>query len=150
MASLNKVMLIGNLGRDIELRYTPSGQARAEFSMATSRNFKRNDEWVEETDWHNIVMWGERAERAAEQLRKGKQVYVEGRLSTRSWDDEKTGDKKYRTEVIADRVFALGRKEEGETPSFVPPAEGFGSTEPVPSPTTGTQKGINDFDDLPF
>ncbi len=97
---LNKVMLIGNLGRDAETRHTPSGAAVTNFSIATARRIKdQSGEWRDETDWHDIVLW--RGENVAPYLLKGTQVYVEGRLQTRSWEDQ-SGQKKYRTEVVVD------------------------------------------------
>jgi len=105
--SVNKVILVGNLGKDAETKFTPSGVAKTTFSVATSRRWKDNQtgEWKEETDWANIVLW--RSENVANYLTKGKQVYVEGRLSTRSYDD-KDGQKKWITEVVADEVILLG------------------------------------------
>lgn len=105
--SVNKVILLGNLGKDAETKFTPSGVARTTFSIATTRRFKDNQtgEWKDETDWHNIVLW--RSENLANYLLKGKQVYVEGRLQTRSYDD-KDGNKRYMTEVVADDVILLG------------------------------------------
>ena len=98
---LNKVMLIGNLGRDAETRFTPNGTSVTNFSVATSRRLKdgQTGEWRDETDWHDIVLW--KAENLAQYLTKGTQVYVEGRLQTRSWEDQ-NGQKRYRTEVVAD------------------------------------------------
>ncbi|MBM3798027.1 MAG: single-stranded DNA-binding protein [Acidobacteria bacterium] len=112
--SVNKVILVGNLGKDAETRFTPQGTARTTFSVATTRRWKdqQTGEWKDETDWHNIVLW--RSENVANYLTKGKQVYVEGRLSSRSYDD-KDGNKKYITEVVADEVILLGgRGGEGE------------------------------------
>lgn len=108
MASLNKVMLIGNAGRDPELRYMANGTAQSSFSLAVSRGIRKDDgTWDNETDWFNVVVWGERAEKLGERVTKGQQVYVEGRLSIRSWDGD-DGKKQYRTEVIANSVLALG------------------------------------------
>jgi single-strand DNA-binding protein len=113
MASLNKVMLIGNAGRDAELRYLATGTAQANFSIAVSRNQRGPDgEWKEETDWFNIVVWREQAERVSQWLTKGRQIYVEGRIQIRTWDNDQ-GMKQYRTEVIAERVLPLGRNEQG-------------------------------------
>ena len=105
--SVNKVTLIGNLGRDAETKFTPAGVARTTFSIATSRRWKdqQTGEWKEETDWHNVVLW--RQENLANYLTKGKQIYLEGRLQTHSYDD-KDGRKIYRTEVIAEDVILLG------------------------------------------
>lgn len=126
MASLNKVMLIGNAGRDCELRYTQSGVAQAQFSLACS--YKAKDK--EETEWFNVVLFRETAEKLSQYITKGKSVYVEGRLQTRSWETD--GQKHYRTEVIANSIQLLGG-----------------------APTAGTaprQAAQEDFDvdDLPF
>ena len=114
MASLNKVMLIGNLGKDPEVRTIPSGVKVANFSIATSSSYTGKDgNRVEKTEWHNIVMWRGLAEVAEKYLKKGNPVYIEGRLETRSWEDQ-TGTKKYMTEVIADNMVMLGgRRSEG-------------------------------------
>ena len=115
MASLNKVMLIGNAGKDAELRYLANGTAQAKFSLAVNRNFKGADgEWKEETEWFNVVMWAGLAERISQYVTKGKQVYVEGRLSTHSWDDDQ-GVKHYMTEVIANDLKFLDRREAGQS-----------------------------------
>ena len=113
MASLNKVMLIGNAGKDAELRYLANGTAQAQFSLAVNRNYKGpDDQWKEETEWFNIVAWAALAERLSQTVTKGKQIYVEGRFQTRSWDDDQ-GVKHYRTEVIANSVLPLGPREGG-------------------------------------
>lgn len=109
MGSLNKVMLIGNLGKDPEVRAIPSGAKVANFSIATTENYNdKNGQRVEKTEWHNIVMWRGLAEVAEKYLKKGSQIYVEGRLQTRSWDDQ-NGQKKYMTEIVADNMVMLGR-----------------------------------------
>ena len=118
MGSLNKVMLIGNLGKDPEVRAIPSGAKVANFSIATSENYTdKNGQKVEKTEWHNIVMWRGLAEIAEKYLRKGSQIYIEGRLQTRTWDDQ-NGQKRYTTEIIADQMQMLGsprgRSEGGE------------------------------------
>src|SRR5918995_338336 len=106
--SLNKVQLIGNVGRDPEMRYLQSGEPVTTFSVATNRRWTRQDGHPrEETEWHNIVAWRKLAEQCTEYLSKGRKVYVEGRLQTRSWDDQATGQKRYRTEVVADRMLLL-------------------------------------------
>jgi single-strand DNA-binding protein len=110
MASLNKVMLIGNLGKDPEVRYTTSGTAVASFSLATSERFKnKSGEWEERTEWHNVVLWGRQAEVAGEYLAKGKTVYIEGRLQTRKWQD-KEGRDRYTTEVVGEKMQMLGAR----------------------------------------
>ena|SRR5579883_1501610 len=111
--SVNKVILVGRLGKDAETKFTPSGQSVSNFTLATNRRWKdqQSGDWKEETDWHNVVLW--RAENLANYLTKGKQVYVEGRLQTRSYDD-KEGKKRYVTEVVAEDVILLGGRGEGE------------------------------------
>ena len=108
--SINKVILIGNLGRDVETKYTPSGAAVAKFSLATTEKFKGKDgQWAEKTEWHNIVLWQKLAEIAGEYLKKGSKVYVQGRLQTHSWD--KDGTKHYMTEVVGDELVLLDARE---------------------------------------
>ena len=108
---VNKVILIGNLGRDPEVRSTPSGQPVASFTVATSRRWRdKNNQKQEQTEWHNIVVWGKQAEIAGQYLTKGKQVYIEGRLQTRSWEDRQSGEKKYRTEIVCDSFQMLGTR----------------------------------------
>jgi len=114
MASVNKVIVLGNLGRDPELRYTPSGAAVCNVSIATTRNWKSKDsgERQEETEWHRVVFYDRLAEIAGEYLKKGRPVYVEGRLKTRKWTD-KDGVEKYTTEIMADNMQLLGGREGG-------------------------------------
>ncbi|HEY0514164.1 MAG TPA: single-stranded DNA-binding protein [Thermoanaerobaculia bacterium] len=108
---VNKVILIGNLGRDPEVRSTPSGQPNAKFTLATNRKWRdKNGQKQEQTEWHNIVVWGKQAEIAGQYLTKGKQIYLEGRIQTRSWDDRNTGEKKYMTEIICDNFQMLGQR----------------------------------------
>ncbi len=159
--SLNKCMIIGNLGRDPEMRYTPSGQAVTQFTVATNRRWKgQNDEWQEETEWFRIVVWAQQAERVAERLRKGNKVYVEGRIQTRQWEDQ-TGQKRYTTELIANQVTSLERRER-EDSDFPPPDEARTSEARPASPgasgsasaPSGQQRpgpaAGDDYDDLPF
>ena len=108
MGSVNKVILVGNLGRDAELRYTPGGAAVATLNLATTEVWNdKGGQRQEKTEWHRIVLWGKQAESLQEYLTKGKQIYVEGRLQTRQWDD-KDGNKRYTTEIKADRITLLG------------------------------------------
>jgi single-strand DNA-binding protein len=125
MGSLNKVMLIGNLGRDPEVRYTQSGAPVANFTMATTDrwNDAGTGEKKERTEWHRIVVWGKQAEIVGEYMRKGKQVYVEGTLQTREWTDRE-GNKRYTTEVRAQRVQMLGRAGDAPEPVHAPEDEG--------------------------
>jgi single-strand DNA-binding protein len=139
--SLNKVMLIGNLGKDPELRYTGSGVAVATFSLATNESWKDQEGALQErTEWHNIVAWRKLAEIAGEYLRKGRKVFIEGRIQTRSYDDKNTGAKKYITEIVADNLILLDPKPagQGEGQSYSAP--------PEPSGDAGAGKG----EDLPF
>ncbi len=150
MAGLNKVILIGNIGRDPELRYTASGQPVANFSLATSESWTNRDgEREQRTEWHRIVAWGRLAEICGEHLSKGKQVYIEGRLQTREWED-RDGNKRRTTEVTAQQLLMLGRR--GDAPSGGGP-----ETDDAPSgdgpetegpPESGPKEGGPD--DIPF
>jgi single-strand DNA-binding protein len=155
--SVNKVILVGRLGRDAETKFTPGGTAVTKFSVATSRRWKdkQSGEWKEETDWTNIVLW--QAENLANYLTKGKQVYVEGRIHTRTYDD-KDGKKVYSTEVVADDVILLGGPGDsagrsGGGDEFAQPVsmprgpQGGASRQPAPQEDYG--QGITD-DDVPF
>ncbi|HEY8021127.1 MAG TPA: single-stranded DNA-binding protein [Thermoanaerobaculia bacterium] len=149
---LNKVMLIGNLGRDPEVRSTPSGQPVASFTLATNRKWKdKNGQRQEQTEWHNIVCWGRQAEVAGQYLTKGKQIYVEGRLQTRSWEDKQSGEKKYRTEIVCDNFQMLGQRGGGdyEGGRGGHPADGPGFEEGGPS-SGGGGMGEAEDDDIPF
>jgi single-strand DNA-binding protein len=118
MASLNKVMLIGNLGKDPEVRAIPSGVKVANFSIATTEKYNdKEGQRVEKTEWHNIVMWRGLAEVAEKYLKKGNSVFIEGRLQTRSWEDQ-SGQKKYMTEVVADNMVMLGGRKDGGGGSY--------------------------------
>lgn len=157
---VNKVILLGNLGRDPEVRYTQSGSAVANFSLATTRAYKSGEEWKEETEWHNIVVFGRVAERCGEYLQKGSQVYIEGRLQTRKWED-KEGNSRSTTEVVANEVQFLGRTKGagGEGGGFGGPrgpgsggtrggsGGGAGGGDDFPGPDTG---GFDPNDDVPF
>jgi single-strand DNA-binding protein len=154
--SVNKVILLGNLGRDAETKFTASGVACTTFSVATSYRWKdqQTGEWKEDTDWHNVVLW--RQENLANYLTKGKQVYVEGRLKTRSYDD-KDGKKVYRTEVVADDVLLLGGRGEGAPEEARGPVSMPRNAQPrrssAPAPASAEESpfepGITD-DDVPF
>jgi single-strand DNA-binding protein len=112
--SVNKVILVGNLGKDPEVKYTPQGTPVAKLTVATNERYKDKDgNWQDRTEWHNIVLWQRLAEIAGEYLKKGGKVYIEGRLQTRSWDDKQTGQKKYMTEVVANDLVLLGGRGEG-------------------------------------
>ena len=144
MASLNKVMLIGNLGKDPEMRFATSGTAVAKFSIATSERTKDkvSGEWVEKTEWHNIVLFGKQAELAGEFLSKGKTVYIEGRLQTQKY--EKDGIMRYNTEIVGDKIEFLSPKSEGarRNPESAPGPTNVSNSYAEPTP-------FNE-DDIPF
>lgn len=146
MASVNKVILVGNLGRDPETRYMPDGAALANVAVATTFawNDKASGEKKEETEWHRVTFRGRLAEIAGEYLKKGSQVYIEGRLRTRKWQD-KEGQDRYTTEIVAERMQMLGRREgSGDAASQREPKEPAG----VAEPKAGQKKPAGKFDDL--
>jgi single-strand DNA-binding protein len=155
--SLCKVTLIGNLGRDPEMRYTPDGRPVTQFSVAVNRNTKNQaGEWLEETEWFRITVWGNQAERTAENLKKGSKIYVEGRFRTREWEAQ-DGQKRTALEVTADNVINLERRprEEGGDGSFGASNGGERAERPTPAaaPAGGSRGGGRDdteLDDLPF
>jgi len=141
---LNKVILIGNLGRDPEVRYTPGGLAVANFSMATSETWTNKEgEKETRTEWHRIVAWGKLGEICGEYLSKGKQVYIEGRIQTREWED-KEGNKRYTTEIIALQMLMLGSRESADEPRQSPSSDM--ETPNLPEPPISKTKD----DDIPF
>ncbi len=147
MASLNKVMLIGNLGKDPEVRYTAAGTAVASFSVATSERYKsKSGDWEEKTEWHNVVLWGRQAEVAGEWLAKGKTVYIEGRLQTRKWQD-KDGRDRYTTEVVGEKMQMLSPKGEGGGRQGGRPA---GEAESFGAGPSYDEPAFNPDDDIPF
>ncbi len=150
--SVNKVILIGHLGRDAETRYTPAGVPVTRFTLATNRRVKdaSTGEWKDETDWHNITVW--RQENLAQYLTKGKQVYVEGRLQTRSYDDRETGQKRYITEVVADEIFLLGSRGDAGGVDFDAGERTAAPPKPRPEPSREEPdlSGPITDDDVPF
>ncbi len=165
MASVNKVILVGNLGRDPEVRYMPNGEAVCNFSIATTENWKdKSGVKQEKTEWHNIVMYRRLAEIAGEYLKKGRPVYVEGRLQTRKW--EKDGVTRYSTEIIGDQMQMLGSKGDGGATSYdggqdsppedynqAPPREAASkpAAQPASSAAAGGGAAFDNFDDdIPF
>ena len=134
---VNKVILLGNLGKDPEVKYTQSGMAVARFSLATTERAKDKDgNWQDKTEWHNVVAFGRTAEVAGEYLKKGRTVYIEGAIRTSSWDDKESGQKKYRTEIIVNDLIMVGGQREG--------GEGGGS--PYGGSRGGASKSANNFD----
>jgi len=155
MASVNKVILIGNLGKDPETRYLPSGDAVTNFSIATTEKWKsKSGEQQEHTEWHRISMCGKVAEIAGEYLKKGSPVYVEGRIRTRKWQDKESGQDKYSTEIVADRMQLLGSRgggSGGAEPMAREPATAAagGSSKPQAAGKKGGAFDQMD-DDIPF
>ena len=148
MASINKVILIGNLGRDPEVRYTTNGKAVANFTMATTEKWKdAQGERQEKTEWHRIVVWGKQAEIAGEYLRKGRSVYVEGSLQTREWTD-RDGNKRYTTEINAQRFQMLGSPRGERDAQPQPQPVGVSAQDAQDAPAAG--QGGYEEDDIPF
>ena len=141
--SMNKVILIGRLGNDPELKYTPNGTAQAQISLATSEKWKDSDgNQKEKTEWHRIVAWRRQAEFVGEWLKKGQLVSIEGKLQTRSWEQD--GQKKYMTEIVADTITMLGSRAEGGSGSST------GGPPKTQEPPASTDNIDDDDDDLPF
>lgn len=169
MASVNKVILVGNLGRDPEVRYSPEGSAICNLSVATTSQWKdkTSGERKEETEWHRVVMYNRLAEIAGEYLKKGRSVYIEGRLKTRKWQDKDTGADRYSTEIVADQMQMLGGREGGgegggyggggggydDAPQRAPrqQAQRPAPQRPAPQPAGGGAANLTDMDDdIPF
>jgi single-strand DNA-binding protein len=157
--SVNKVILIGNLGKDPEVQYTPQGTPVAKITLATNERFKdKSGEWQDRTEWHNVVLWQRLAEIAGEYLKKGGKVYIEGRLQTRSWDDKTSGQKKYMTEVVANDLVLLGGRGEGagagdsSSSRGVSASAGGGNNfdQRVPEPEPAGAAGPITDEDIPF
>lgn len=143
--TVNRVILVGRLGKDPEIKYTPSGMAMATFSLATDENRKDAEgKRQTQTEWHNIVLWGKQAEIAGEFLKKGKLVYLEGRLQTRTWEDQQGGGQRHKTEVIGDRFVMLGARMDGGE-SAAPSA----TSSAVPTQQETPERSAED-EDLPF
>ena len=150
MGSVNKAILVGNLGRDAELRYTTGGTAVANFSIATSEswNDKQTGERREHTEWHRICLWGPSAERLQQYLVRGKQICVEGRIQTRQWED-RDGNKRYTTEIRADRITLLGRRGDAdEAPEQGPTNDSAGGG--ADAGGSAAQRPEIEDDDIPF
>jgi single-strand DNA-binding protein len=154
--SVNKVILVGNLGKDPEVKYTPSGTAVARLTLATNERFKdKSGEWQDRTEWHNLVLWQRQAEIAGEYLKKGSKIYVEGRLQTRSWEDQQTKQKRYMTEVVVNDLVLLSGRGEGAAGddsagrSRAAAAGGNNFDQRVPEPEPAGASPITD-DDIPF
>ena len=153
MAGINKVILIGNLGKDPEVRYLDSGVAVANITLATTENYKNKEgERVSQTEWHDIVLWRGLAEIAEKYLKKGSSVYIEGKIRTRKWED-KDGNNRYRTEILANNMTMLGGRNSGEVVSSSeeikdkPEEDSSGPSDIISSPDSSK---IDNTDDLPF
>jgi single-strand DNA-binding protein len=154
--SVNKVILLGNLGKDPEVKYTPSGTPVAKFTIATNERFKdKEGQWQDRTEWHNITAWARTAEIAGEYLKKGSKVYIEGSLRTHSWDDKQTGQKKYMTEIVVNDLVLLGGRGEGagESGGFsrgsAAGGNSFDQQTPEHEPAPAMSTPISD-EDIPF
>src|SRR5579864_467921 len=152
---VNKVILIGNLGKDPEVKYTQGGMAVARFSVATTDRVKdKEGNWQDKTEWHNLVAFQRTAEIAAEYLKKGRTVYIEGRLHSDSWDDKETGQKKYKTEIIINDLVLLGGRDpggEGGGGGRASKPSGFDQSAPEPEHSQAPPSGAEITDeDIPF
>jgi single-strand DNA-binding protein len=155
MKSVNKVILIGNVGKDPEVKYTPSGTAVANFSIATNDRFKdKEGQWQDRTEWHRVVAWQRTAEIVGEYVKKGSSVYIEGKLQTRSWDDKETGQKKYMTEIWVNDLVLLGGRSAGDESGARTRSASAGFDQRVPepagTPVASAQPGEITDDDIPF
>ncbi len=140
--SVNKVILVGNVGQDPEVKYTASGVPVAKVSLATNERFKdKNDAWQDRTEWHSVVAWQRLAEIVGEYVRKGSKLYIEGKLQTSTWEDKQSGERKFRTEIVARDIVLLGSRDSGAEGRAEAPGE-ESNTEPVAS-------GVAD-SDIPF
>jgi len=150
--TVNKVILVGRLGKDPELRSIPSGTSVAKFSLATDERFTdKNGDKQERTEWHNVVVWGKLAEICGQYLRKGKLVYIEGSIRTDSWDDKETGVKKYRTEIVANTMQMLDKKGDDEGGYSGGGGGGYRKSTPAGASNSGGRgPEIEDDDEVPF
>jgi single-strand DNA-binding protein len=160
MAGINKVILVGNLGKDPEVRTLESGVKVAQFSLATSESYKdKEGNWQDKTEWHNLVLWRFLAERAEQNLKKGMQIYVEGKLNTRSWVDQNQ-QTRYTTDIVVEKFIMLGKRTDSNNMPPIPsqeeysaPKQNQNSSTPTPTTETSTQAPnpvADEDDDLPF
>jgi single-strand DNA-binding protein len=131
MRGVNKVFLLGSVGKDPEIRATAGGTPVANFSLATSDRTKKGDEWVDSTEWHNLVAFARTAEVIRDYVKKGSQLFIEGKIQTRSWDDKTSGEKKYRTEILVNELTLLGKPEGGQSSAQRPAATATNSRTPT-------------------
>lgn len=138
--SVNKVILVGNVGKDPDIKYTPSGKALAKFSLATNENYKdRAGEWQDRAEWHNIIAWERVAEVVGDYVQQGTKLYIEGRLQTSSWEDRQSGEKRFRTEIVAHNLLLLGN---GRTDAQPRSAQANGQHTPQPEEYEFEDSGI--------
>lgn len=141
--SVNKVILVGNVGQDPEVKYTPSGNPVAKFSLATNERFKdRSNEWQERTEWHNVIAWQRLAEIVGEHVKKGSKLYIEGKLETSSWDDRQSGSKRYRTEIVVRDIVLLGAHDDAEDRDDLKKRNGHEHQQTHPSSSEITDQDI--------
>lgn len=155
---INEVRLLGNITNDPDLRFTPSGAAVLSFGVATNRRYKKGEEWVDDVTYHNIVVWGQRAQSLAQRVKKGTRLFVSGRLQTRSWDGQ-DGKKQYKTEIVSDDISLVSRYNEGPMsgnaggdnidPASIPGMKSAASI-PQPDAPSGDDNVEIDPDELPF
>src|SRR5215469_9907183 len=148
--SVNKVILVGNVGKDPDIKYTPSGVPVAKVSLATNEKYKdKSGEWQERTEWHNLVFWQRLAEIVGEYVKKGSKVYVEGRLQTSSWEDKQSGEKKYRTEIVVADLVLLGANGNGNGEHSRPAANATTVRQELHHDPVEGETGITD-EEIPF
>lgn len=149
--SVNKVILLGNVGKDPEIRATPNGTIVASFSLATTDRTKdQSGNWTDKTEWHNLVAFQRTAEIIRDYVKKGSKLYVEGKLQTRSWDDKNTGEKKYRTEIVINDLSLLSGRGEGEGSSYSRSSGAGAFNQSTPGPDDLSQAAEISDDDIPF
>ncbi len=151
MRGVNKVILVGNLGKDPEVQYLDNNVSLARFSVATNDSYKDKDgNRVDQTEWHNVVAWRGLAKIAEDYLKKGSRIYLEGKIRTRSWDDKQTGEKKYSTEIVADNFIMLDKKEDsGTAGGYSAPAAKPAARQETPA-APAEEASAPQGDDLPF
>ena len=148
--SVNKATLIGNVGKDPEIKFLPSGQAVANLTLATSERFKdKSGEFQERTEWHNLVAYQRTAEIIRDYVKKGSKLYVEGRIQTRSWDDQQSGQKRYRTEIVVNELVLLSGRGEGESGGYSRGSSSYDQRPPAQADELVQSTEITD-DDIPF
>ena len=148
--SVNKVILLGNVGKDPEVKFLPSGLPVANLTLATSERFKdKSGEWQDKTEWHNLTAYQRLAEIIRDYVKKGNKLYVEGRIQTRSWDDQQSGQKRYRTEIVVNDLVLLSGRGEGESGGYARSGSSYDQRQPAHADELVQSTEITD-DDIPF